>query len=235
MNIEMENLNVIYRIISGSHAYGTTTETSGTDIRGIFLPSIRECLGLDSISTFTDVTKDIMLHPIQKYARLLASSNPSIIEWLFVPPTCIEVINPAFDLFIKRRFDFLSKNIYRSYKGYANDEYARIFKLTGKTGNKRRECILENGYNTKSAMHVVRLLAEGIEILRTGKLTMPCPNAKLLLDIKVGNKGFSTVKSIIVDLEKELDEAFAESPLQAEVPYDLINDTMIDVILSQDK
>lgn len=51
---------------------------------------------------------------------------------------------------------------------------------------KRHELEVKYGYDTKYGMHLIRLIQEGLELLRTGFITLPRPNAKELLDIRHG-------------------------------------------------
>jgi uncharacterized protein len=45
------------------------------------------------------------------------------------------------------------------------------------------------GYDIKAALHVIRLLNEGIELMRSGSITLPRPEKELLITIRTGNYG----------------------------------------------
>lgn len=65
-----------------------------------------------------------------------------------------------------------------------------------KLGRKRKRQIERHGYCTSSACHTIRLLEQAIELINTGELTFPRPNAKLLLSIKKGELSFEDVEEI---------------------------------------
>ena len=56
----------------------------------------------------------------------------------------------------------------------------------GKKGQ-RHELIGAHGYDIKAAMHVIRLLKEGIELMRSCTITLPRPEKDLLITIRTGN------------------------------------------------
>ncbi len=77
-----------------------------------------------------------------------------------------------------------------------------------KAGRNKRRADLEAkyGYDTKHAMHLVRLLNEGQELLSTGKITFPRPEAKNLLEIKNGKYSYDELMDNIGgDIEKYFD------------------------------
>ena len=45
------------------------------------------------------------------------------------------------------------------------------------------------GYDIKAALHAIRLLNEGIELMRSGSITLPRPEKELLITIRTGNYG----------------------------------------------
>ncbi len=61
-----------------------------------------------------------------------------------------------------------------AFQGFANDQLARLVgsKGGGQHGQ-RPEYIGKFGYDTKAAMHVIRLLNEGIEFIARGTITLP--------------------------------------------------------------
>ena len=88
---------------------------------------------------------------------------------------------------------------------------------TGKKGQ-RHELIGAHGYDIKAAMHVIRLLNEGIELMRSGTITLPRPEKELLITIRTGNYGsLERVLSLANSLFRELEEAEAKSGLPEKV------------------
>ena len=63
-------------------------------------------------------------------------------------------------------------------------------------------------------MHVVRLLNEGIELMRTGTITLPRPEKELLIRIRTGQYGsLDRVLKLANSLFMELEQAQADSSL----------------------
>jgi len=73
----------------------------------------------------------------------------------------------------------------------------------GKRGQ-RWDLIHEFGYDTKAAMHLIRVIGEGIELMRHGTITLPRPERDLLISIRLGK--FSTLQ----DIEAMANRGFAE-------------------------
>ena len=55
----------------------------------------------------------------------------------------------------------------------------------------RAKLELKYGYDTKHASHLFRLLEEGVELLATGNITFPRPNANELLSIRQGKYSYT--------------------------------------------
>lgn len=80
--------------------------------------------------------------------------------------------------------------------------------------NPKRHAMEEKlGYDTKNAMHLVRLLQQGEEILRTGFLTLPRPNAAELLDIRNGSMTYLQVLEFMEEHRQLLNNLKVESDL----------------------
>jgi len=78
----------------------------------------------------------------------------------------------------------------------------------------RAELEKKYGYDTKHAMHLVRLVREGQELLGTGKITLPLACAEELKEIK---RGLYTYEELI-DLYGDVDSLFFEWYNKSELP-----------------
>jgi hypothetical protein len=91
----------------------------------------------------------------------------------------------------------------------------------------------EHGYDVKAAMHVIRLLNEGIELIRSGTITLPRPEKELLITIRTGQYGsLDRVLTLANDLFKELEQAQAESRLPETVDRERISKLLTEVYLN---
>lgn len=95
-NIEIEEFKANFdkRLIllceSGSESYGFKTETSDTDIRGVFVENIDTLLGLrkpnDTINGFSwNRMLDWQIFEIKKFLGLLIKPNFNVLEWVYTP------------------------------------------------------------------------------------------------------------------------------------------------------
>jgi hypothetical protein len=91
----------------------------------------------------------------------------------------------------------------------------------GKVGN-REELYLKHAYDTKFAMHLVRLMLEGKMLLETGELQFPIENdmRELLLEIRKGHTSIEAVLQLAEEMERKIGEI--ESPLPEKPRYDEI-------------
>jgi len=83
----------------------------------------------------------------------------------------------------------------------------------------RSELVLKYGFDTKFASHLIRLLHEGLDLLRTGQLVFPLPQAELIMEIKQGKWEIGKVIELADQLEAQMEEVAAKSILPATPNY----------------
>lgn len=140
---------IIFETIAGSHAYGTATETSDTDIRGIFMLSLDDLMGLDYVSQVSDETNDTTYYEVGRFIELLYTNNPNIIELLNSPEDCVTKKDPIFDIILNERDKFLSKICKNTFGGYATQQIKKargLNKKIVKQFEKERKGVLEFCY-----------------------------------------------------------------------------------------
>lgn len=223
------NRRCILKVVAGSHAYGTNVETSDEDYRGICIPPENYLLGLDQFEQHEQKEPDEVIYSLEKFVRLALQNNPNIIELLFTDGEDILFINEFGKELREIRHSFLSKQAYRTFGGYA---VSRLKKLTEKGKNpigNKSDIIERYGYDTKDAMHLVRLLHMGYEILHYGEVLVKRPNAEYLLKIR---NGCYTLESIIDEyklLNGMLNTAYEYSKLPEQPDYEKINNWLVSV------
>jgi hypothetical protein len=77
--------------------------------------------------------------------------------------------------------------------------------------------VAENVVDRKSLMHAVRVYNQAIELLKTGKMVFPRPEAPLLLRVKT-ELPLEQVKEMLLSLEKQAKSAKAVSSLPEKTP-----------------
>lgn len=100
----------------------------------------------------------------------------------------------------------------------------------GYMGDKRKRLVLEHGYDSKNASHLIRLLRMCIEFLDTGELVVMRPDAKELLEIKRGEWGLDNVKSLSTSLFEEAKAARDRSRLPEKPDYEAAETLVIGIL-----
>jgi len=119
--------NLIFRCVSGSHAYGMNTAQSDEDVRGIFISPpevVFNCF--QNLEQVEYSERDEVLYDLRKFIKLAADANPNIIELLFTEKENILFSDPVFDILRYNRNLFLSKKAKFTFSGYAMAQMKRI-------------------------------------------------------------------------------------------------------------
>lgn len=120
-------MDIIFKAIVGSHAYGTNIEGSDIDRKGVYIQSPEDVLER-GYREEVRAGKDEVYYEIRRFVELAAGGNPTVLELLYSPPDCIEEEHPLWELLKSRRDEFLSLSCKYSFGGYA---YAQIQKARG--------------------------------------------------------------------------------------------------------
>lgn len=341
---EKINRQLIFLCISGSHAYGTATENSDVDVRGIFVGDKEEIIGESHIEQYENPTNDTVIYEVRKALHLIAEQNPNMLELLWVDETDIIY---ATDLYwrIRKQREYLLSSLSRfKFSGYAMSQlkrirghnkwlsqeqegkfetkpelldYCRIIRTTGATirdkeilfqfarctflthetetifkiwesenssskslwiseksnyefsfrefkpkdaifygillfshdefdtamknyihwekwkreRNKDRSELEKNfGYDTKHAMHLIRLLRMGMEILRGEGVIIKRPDADFLKQIRNGIWTYEQILSYAEDMDKKcLESEYKITTMRKSVDKDLLNKLIIEI------
>lgn len=116
---------LMYHVLRGSHAYNLATEKSDEDYSAVYLCEPKEILGLgfDYKDQLSDAKHDNTWFEIGCYLKLLLKSNPTVMEYLFVPKRCIvSEIHPLFMPILENKEQFLSKQLFNPLFGYAKQQ-----------------------------------------------------------------------------------------------------------------
>jgi uncharacterized protein len=128
--------------------------------------------GLANRSGAGDV--DVVIYSARKWARLALGGNPSVLLLLFLPDSEV-VYRDEVGVELTAHADrFVSRRAADRFLGYLQAQKAA---MTGEAGahTNRPELVAEHGYDTKYAMHALRLGEQGVELLSSGRITLPVP------------------------------------------------------------
>lgn len=117
----------IYKVISGSHAYGLNTPESDIDERGILIPPKEYYLSpFKNIDQFISNDPDVTIFALDKFIKLAVQNNPNVLELLFIDESLIKVLKPEAKILRDNRDLFLSAKCKFTYSGYAFSQLRRI-------------------------------------------------------------------------------------------------------------
>ena len=237
-----ERGRLIHALVGGSQLHGVKLEgTDDHDIYGIYIES-PECCFWEAFPHFVTSTApqsernkagdvEVICYSLQRFARLAAAGNPTILHMLFTPADIDEVF---WNRVLASRDLFLSKAHALKYKGYAD---AQLRRMTGDRGRgkhgQRPELEQKFGYDVKAGMHVLRLLHEGIEFVSRGWVTLPRPEPERsrLIAVRRGEWSEDRVISEANRLMAELDTAAESSPLPGHVDIGAIGKIVTETCL----
>lgn len=112
--------------VGGSYAYGTNTEESDLDIRGIALNSKKEILTNKSFEQVLDNSTDTTIYSFNKIISLLSNCNPNTIELIGLKPGHYIYLSPIGQRLLDNADMFLSQKAAYSFEGYANSQARRL-------------------------------------------------------------------------------------------------------------
>ena len=208
---------VIYRCVVGSRAFGLDDENSDTDYRGIYLPPADLHWSLYGVpEQLENNANQECFWELRKFLMLALKANPNILECLNTP--LIEFANEIAKELLAMRRIFFSKLVYQTYNGYVLSQFKKLEQDLRARGEIR----------SKHAMHLIRLLLQGIEILQAGELNVKVDeNREILLAIKRGEVGWKETNDWRLRLHKDFDQAFRNTKLPERPDYEKVNAFLI--------
>lgn len=132
MNLDelKQSKRILFECRAGSFAYGTNTENSDIDIKGIFHQSQEELISFNTPDLqISDDTNDTVYYSLRRYIELASAANPNILELLFIPQDCVGKTSPTFETLKSFRDEFITKKCLETHQAYA---LAQIKKAKGR-------------------------------------------------------------------------------------------------------
>jgi uncharacterized protein len=160
---------------------------------------------------------DVIIYSARKWARLALAGNPTVLLVLFVPDDEVMFRNQAGAELTGNAHRFVSQLAASRFLGYLRAQKAAMTGTKGAHTN-RPELVAVHGYDTKYAMHALRLGLQGVELLTTGRITLPVPEPgnQYLRAIRLGQVLLTEVVEAISAAESELTRLTDHSTVPAE-------------------
>lgn len=230
--------NEILRGVVGSTALGAAVEgTDDRDEMGVFIEPREFAMGLTPCEhyIYRDQPEgvrsqagdlDLTIYSLRKFCRLATQGNPSVVILLWLPEHLRK--DDRGQELVDLREAFISRESGKRFLGYL---VAQKMKMKGERANttNRPELVAKYGFDTKFAMHALRLGFEGIELLSTRQLTLPHHGDGLatLRAVRAGEVDFTGALQLIEEAEGRL-RALVDD-FDVEVDRDRINRFLINM------
>lgn len=222
--------NEILRTVVGSELHGTGIPgTEDHDEMGVYIEPLEYVVGFKKMEHYTWRSKpegvksehgdtDLVMYSLRKYVQLAMQGNPTVILLLFAPETHTLFKTPEGRELCDLASKIISKRAAPRYLGYLESQKQRLLGIKKGHTPSRPELIEKFGYDTKYAMHALRLGYQGIELMQTGKLVLPIQGYKgdYLRSVRRGEVSFAGVKDDLNYIEGALKRVTETSKLQDE-------------------
>lgn len=96
----------------------------------------------------------------------------------------------------------------------------------------RAELERQHGYDTKHAMHLIRLMRMGLEVLERGELLVRRPDAAELIAIRDGALSFDDLLASAARLEEQMRSAALDCHLPEDLDRQRVDELAIEIMLS---
>lgn len=208
---------IISRCIVGSRAYGLDTDTSDTDLRGVYIaPAELQWSLFGAPEQFEDNATQSCYWELQKFIIMALRANPNILECLYSP--MVEKVTPLGAELIAIRGSFLSQMIFQTFNGYAISQFKKIEQDLRNSGQ----------IKWKHAMHLLRLLLTGAATLRDGHVPVRVETHRdRLLALKRGELPWPEADAWRKELHHDFEHALTKTKLPERPDYEAANRFLI--------
>lgn len=172
----------------GSEVSGMSTGSSDIDEMGVCVEPHQSVIVHKRFEHYTYRTQpdgvtsgagdlDLTIYSLRKFAHLVTAGNPTVLTMLFIPDEHILYRSGFADELFERREMFLSRQAGPKFRGYLHSQREGLMgRRSGGTRNQGRQDIRDKyGFDVKFAAHMVRLGLQGVELLTTGRISLPIP------------------------------------------------------------
>jgi len=238
---EIAESGLIIRTLVGSTIHGLQLEgTDDRDEMGVCIEPPEYVIGLNQFETWVYRTKpegvrseagdlDFVVHSLRKFARLALRGNPTVLLLLFVKPEDLLLRTPLGDELQELAPAFVSRQAGKAFLGYLTAQKQRLLGERGQLRTHRPKLVDEHGYDTKYAMHMLRLGYQGRELLETGRISLPMREyeRQRVFSVRRGEVPFNDVLTEIGKLERELEDLLETSPLPPDPDRTVVDDFLV--------
>lgn len=231
----------ILRVLVGSEVHGTSIDgQADRDEMGICIEPPEYVCGLASFEQYVFRTQpeghrsgpgdvDLTVYSARKWMRLAVNGNPTVLLPLFVADEHVLVRTELGDELRALAPAILSRRAGERFLGYLRAQRDRLLGVRGGKHTNRPELIEIHGFDTKYAMHMVRLGVQGVELLETGTLALPIPEPwrTWLRELRHGGHTRAEALEVADELEARIDALLHTSPLPPDPDMAAVNHWLV--------
>jgi hypothetical protein len=237
---EVAEKGLILRTTVGSVVHGLSNPgTDDRDEMGVCVEPPEYLIGFRRFEHFVYRTQpegvpsgpgdlDLTVYGLRRYCSLALKGSPTVLLPLFVHDEHVvartelgaelQALAPA----------FVSRYAGRAFLGYLE---AQRKGLTGERhATRARELSRLHGYDTKYAMHALRIGHQGIELLTTGRITLPMPEP-VRSELRRVRSGEVALGAVLAELDRvtaRLEEATRSADLPERSDLDRVDAFVVD-------
>ncbi|RNL82826.1 nucleotidyltransferase domain-containing protein [Halostreptopolyspora alba] len=231
----------ILRCQVGSGVHGVTvSDQDDRDEMGICVEPPEYVIGLRSFEQYIYRSQpegvrsgpgdlDLTVYSLRKWLRLALQGNPTVLLPLFVPEHEIVGVTALGRELRAASERIVSRRAGHRFLGYLNAQRERLLGQRGGRHTNRPELVERHGFDTKYAYHMVRLGVQGLELLETGRVTLPVPEPwnRWLRELRQGGHTREEALRETDSLQERLRAMLDHSPLPAQPDTDWANTWLV--------
>jgi predicted nucleotidyltransferase len=229
----------VLRGIVGSTAHGLSNPgTDDRDEMGVCIEPPEYVAGLRPFEHWVFRTQpegvpsgpgdlDLTIYGLRKYCRLALKGSPTVLLLLFIAGDQVlertelgAELQALSDAFVSRRAG-------RAFLGYVDAQRRGL--LGQRHATRTRELSTEHGYDTKYAMHALRIAHQGRELLSTGRITLPVaePERARLMEVRRGEIPLTAVLDRLHEQAAALERDILDVRLREEPDRDRVDQFLV--------
>lgn len=247
----LKDKNVILLVKAGSESLGLQLNDSDRDEVGVFVEDMPQIVGFNPVDTLeyrsavvrTGINNvksepgdiDLTLYSLRKFIQLALGGNPNLLNVLYAPANNCLIQTETGKLLQVMRNAIVSKKAGKAYLGYLRSQKNRLLGNIGQKRVNRPDLQAQYSFDTKYAMHLMRLGLHGIELMQTGGISIPMQedHRSYLRSIRYGEETLNHIVSNCTTYERQLEEyldGVRNTPLPKEPNYKVVEEWLLDTL-----
>lgn len=171
---------------------------------------------------------DLTVYGLRKFCRLALKGSPTVLLLLFISGENLLERNELGEELQALASAFVCRRTGRAFVGYVDAQRRGL--LGEHHAPRTRELSSEYGYDTKYAMHALRIAHQGRQLLTTGHIALPIhePERSRLMSVRRGEIPLADVLARLHDQSAALEREILDSQVSDEPDRDRVDRFLVD-------